>query len=118
MFMFGWKSSRRSRKPRPSPAPESVIDLTNRSRQSAKNPVTVDAVLQRQVDAAFVPTGSGPDHPDFPIEVADTVIKRLFASGVGLAACADVVPGPSAHRLVRLIDDLDDIILDLRRAAL
>jgi len=95
-----------------------VIDLTNRSRQSVKGPVTVDAVLQAQVDAAYVPTGSCDDVPDLPIEVADTVIKQLFASGLGLVACADMVPGPAAHRLMRLIDDLDDIILDLRNAAL
>jgi hypothetical protein len=80
--------------------------------------VTVDTVRRLQVGAAYAPTGSGPDHPDLSIEVADNVIKQLFASGVGLAACADMVPGPAAHRLVRVIDDLDDIILDLRRAAL
>jgi hypothetical protein len=80
--------------------------------------VTVDPLRQLQVDAAYVPTGSCHDVPDLPIDVADTVIKQLFASGLGLATCAAMVPRPAAHRLVTLIRDLDDIILDLRSAAL
>ena len=53
-----------------------------------------------------------------PIEVANSVIQQIFAVSLNLASCAHMVDGPVAKRLTTAIDDLDAIILGVRRAAL
>jgi diguanylate cyclase (GGDEF)-like protein len=51
------------------------------------------------------------------IEVADILIRRIFAIGVTLAATAGTVDPPAAERLKIAIRQLDEITSDLRHAA-
>lgn len=50
-------------------------------------------------------------------ELHDTVIQRLFATGMGVQALATRMPDPQvAERLGRVVDDLDTTIRDIRTA--
>ena len=49
-------------------------------------------------------------------EAANKLIQHLFDVGLELAACAGMVQGAAAGRLVRAIAGLDKVIIELRRA--
>ena len=49
-------------------------------------------------------------------DLHDTVIQRMFASGLSLQAIATAVPEPVRDRLLSVVDDLDITIRELRTA--
>jgi PAS domain S-box-containing protein len=49
-------------------------------------------------------------------DLHDTVIQRLFGTGLGLQSVMTMVDGPARAKVERAIDDLDDTIRELRSA--
>jgi signal transduction histidine kinase len=47
-------------------------------------------------------------------DLHDTVIQRLFATGLSLQATARITPEPAASRLMDAVDDLDETIRQIR----
>ena len=62
---------------------------------------------------ALVPTQRRPD--DLAEEMMDLAIRRLGEMGLALSAVSCLVHGPAQDRTNRIIDDVDDLIRDLRR---
>jgi signal transduction histidine kinase len=79
-----------------------------------------DVTLNRQVDndlaAARQRVMLAEDHERIARDLHDTVIQRLFASGLSLQSVLPVVPEGSKAKIERIIDDQDDAIRELRTA--
>ncbi len=56
------------------------------------------------------------DHERIARDLHDTVIQRLFASGLSLQSVLPTVPETSKVKIERIIDDQDDAIRELRTA--
>ena len=60
------------------------------------------------------PLGVAEAEPGLSIEVAEATIQRVFGVGMALAACANRVDQRTASRLEHAIEELDQVIRDLR----
>ncbi len=56
------------------------------------------------------------DHERIARDLHDTVIQRLFATGLTLQGLANTVPDTARAKIERIIDDQDDAIRELRTA--
>jgi signal transduction histidine kinase len=54
------------------------------------------------------------EHDRIARDLHDTVIQRLFATGMGLAAVQGLVEEPVAGRIGQAVEDLDDTIREIR----
>ena len=61
----------------------------------------------------LVPPQRRPD--DLADELMDLAIRRLGEMGLSLSAVSCLVHGPAQDRTNQIIDDVDDLIRDLRR---
>jgi hypothetical protein len=61
--------------------------------------------------------GSGARGPDLAIEALDATVRDLFDVGLTLAAAASISEGLAAERLATAVDQIDQIVRDIRRAA-
>jgi hypothetical protein len=52
--------------------------------------------------------------PGSGVRLAEVVVQRLFDVGLSLAAASTVLDGPGATRVRQAVDDLDDLIRDVR----
>ena len=79
-----------------------------------------DVTLNRQVDSDLAAARQrvmlAEDHERIARDLHDTVIQRLFASGLSLQSVLPVVPEGSKEKIERIIDDQDDAIRELRTA--
>ena len=73
--------------------------------------------LDRRTPAPGAPTRTQEAEP-LGLDAADLLVRDLFDVTLELAACASVSEGPTATRISTAIGRLDDVIRDLRRAAL
>lgn len=62
-------------------------------------------------------TDGGGDRPEalLPIEVAETVIQRIYGIGLHLAAATSLARGPVKSRLQTAIEEFDDLIREVRQ---
>jgi hypothetical protein len=51
-------------------------------------------------------------------ELAMAVVHRIFQAGLALESAASLLPGPVAMLVLRVLDDLDQLVRDIRNAAL
>jgi hypothetical protein len=51
------------------------------------------------------------------VELATTMIHRIFAAGAILESAANLADGPATARLQRAVDELDALVRDTRAAA-
>ena len=56
------------------------------------------------------------DHERIARDLHDTVIQRLFASGLSLQSIVNAVPDAVRSKIERILDDQDDAIRELRTA--
>jgi len=79
-----------------------------------------DVSASREVDAELEAARQrvmlAEDHERIARDLHDTVIQRLFASGLMLQSIVPVVPEPARPKIERIIDDQDDAIRELRTA--
>lgn len=54
------------------------------------------------------------EHERIARDMHDTVIQRLFATGMGLQGALSLLSGPAAERVARAVDDLDATITEIR----
>ena len=54
------------------------------------------------------------EHQRIARDLHDTVIQRLFATGMSLQGVLNLVSGPAADRVARAVDDLDATITEIR----
>ncbi|HYA50454.1 MAG TPA: hypothetical protein VEG33_04730, partial [Streptosporangiaceae bacterium] len=50
-------------------------------------------------------------------ELAMAVVHRIFEAGLALQSAASLLPGPAATLVLRVLDDLDQLVRDIRNAA-
>ena len=79
-----------------------------------------DVSLNRQADADLQAARQrvmlAEDHERIARDLHDTVIQRLFASGLSLQSVLPAVPDSAKVKIERIIDDQDDAIRELRTA--
>ncbi len=56
------------------------------------------------------------DRERIAADLSEGVINRLFAVGMQLSSLAPTIPGPAAANLLRVVNQLDDVIAELRSA--
>ncbi len=89
-------------------------DLRQRSATSVTGHALNGAGRSTTTTEADVPAA---DVDDLSVEAANTVIQQIFAVGLDLASCAQMVNGVAAERLAAAVDDLDAIIVGVRNTA-
>jgi PAS domain S-box-containing protein len=79
-----------------------------------------DVTLNKQVDSELSSARQrvmlAEDHERIARDLHDTVIQRLFASGLSLQSVLPAVPESAKAKIERIIDDQDDAIRELRTA--
>lgn len=79
-----------------------------------------DVTLNRQLDADLEAARQrvllAEDHERIARDLHDTVIQRLFASGLSLQSVLGTVPENAKAKIERVLDDQDDAIRELRTA--
>lgn len=79
-----------------------------------------DVTLNRQLDADLESARQrvmlAEDHERIARDLHDTVIQRLFASGLSLQSVLGTVPETAKAKIERVLDDQDDAIRELRTA--
>lgn len=79
-----------------------------------------DVSANRQADADLAAARQrvllAEDHERIARDLHDTVIQRLFASGLSLQSVLPTVPDTAKVKIERIIDDQDDAIRELRTA--
>lgn len=68
-------------------------------------------LLAREQPRAALPAG-------ISAELAMAVVNRIFQAGLALEAAARLLPGSAATPVLRVLDDLDQLVRDIRNAAL
>jgi GGDEF domain-containing protein len=81
---------------------------------------TAEALVAR---ARLAARSASPDQParaagmDAGLDLAETVVHRLFGVGLTVQSAADLAHGPAAERMRQAVGELDAIIRDVRTAA-
>jgi PAS domain S-box-containing protein len=89
----------------------SARDIT--SRLETESQLLEQAGALREAERALI---VAEDRDRIARDLHDTVIQRLFGTGLGLQSVMTMVDGPARAKLERSIDDLDDTIRELRSA--
>ncbi len=86
----------------------------------AAGPGDTAETLLAEACAAARAAVAGPAEPVVTVaansgtRVAEVVVQRVFDVGLSLAAASSLLDGPAATRVQQAIDDLDDLIRDVR----
>ena len=75
-------------------------------------PAAIDSHMQFGPDTASSTARSG-----MRAATAHSVIERVFTISMSLAACAEMIDGVAATRVMSAIDGLDQVISELRSVA-
>jgi PAS domain S-box-containing protein len=78
--------------------------------------VTVNRQADADLNAARERVLLAEDHERIARDLHDTVIQRLFASGLSLQSMLPTVPETAKVKIERILDDQDDAIRELRTA--
>jgi PAS domain S-box-containing protein len=78
--------------------------------------VTLNRQLDSDLEAARQRVLLAEDHERIARDLHDTVIQRLFASGLSLQSVLTQVPDTAKVKIERVLDDHDDAIRELRTA--
>lgn len=78
--------------------------------------VTASRLADEELAAARHRVMLAEDHERIARDLHDTVIQRLFASGLILQSVLSTVPEAARQKIERIIDDQDDAIRELRTA--
>jgi PAS domain S-box-containing protein len=100
------------------------VEISLAPAQVAGEPVVIatvrDVTANRQADedlaAARQRVLLAEDHERIARDLHDTVIQRLFASGLSLQSVLPTVPDMAKVKIERILDDQDDAIRELRTA--
>ncbi len=100
------------------------VEISLAPAQVAGEPVVIatvrDVTTNRQADedlaAARQRVLLAEDHERIARDLHDTVIQRLFASGLSLQSVLPTVPETAKVKIERILDDQDDAIRELRTA--
>lgn len=78
--------------------------------------VTAKRLVEAELEEARQRVMLAADHERIARDLHDTVIQRLFATGLTLQSLIGMVPEAARSKLERVIDDQDDAIRELRTA--
>jgi PAS domain S-box-containing protein len=78
--------------------------------------VTANRLAADELETARQRVMLAEDHERIARDLHDTVIQRLFASGLSLQSVLPVVPEIARDKIERILDDQDDAIRELRTA--
>jgi len=78
--------------------------------------ITANRLAADELEAARQRVMLAEDHERIARDLHDTVIQRLFASGLSLQSVLTVVPDIAREKIERILDDQDDAIRELRTA--
>lgn len=78
--------------------------------------ITASRLAADELESARQRVMLAEDHERIARDLHDTVIQRLFASGLSLQSVLPVVPDIARDKIERILDDQDDAIRELRTA--
>ncbi len=80
---------------------------------TSTRPMAGESDAANRANDRAVPLQRRPD--DLAEEMMDLAVRRLSEMGLALSAVSCLVHGPAQDRTNQIIDDVDDLIRDLRR---